>query len=85
MNNIYSITIYGAEWERCYMQDCPKIKNQIINDLQEEIKRRWFDIVIGMCIDIDVVSHSIAIEMFNVTYIDYYNKIIKLEYAGGVS
>ena len=85
LDDKYTITIKGKDWESCYLQDSPEIMRQVTDDLQEEIKKRWFDIVIGMCIDIDVVSHSIAMEMFNVTYIDYYKKIIELEYAGGVS
>lgn len=77
------IFITGADWRSCYLQEAKNIREQVLSDLETEIEQRQECFQVGDTFAIDVITHSMAFEMFEV------RKILKdsifLTYAGGAS
>lgn len=85
VENMKQIFITGSDWESCYLQlpESKNIKQQILADLTIEIEQRQECFQVGDTFAIDVISHSMAFEMFNVQKIT--NNSITFTYAGGAS
>ena len=77
------IFITGADWETCYLQGAKNTREQVLSDLETEIEQRQECFQVGDIFAIDVITHSMAFEMFEVKEITD-DKIIFI-YSGGAS